>query len=103
MDDGSLTTEELRARFDALMERGEPVEIAPGPKPVGIFHQCFADIQSAHPREPYEYVVSSIYFDPDNDLVGQLIVVEDFDADGPTCVGRVIKQDQGLIEVAIRL
>jgi hypothetical protein len=36
IDDESLSSQEVRARFDALMEQGEPAEIEPGPKPVAI-------------------------------------------------------------------
>lgn len=62
-------------------------------------HQCFADIQSAHPHGEHEMVVGSIYFDPDHDLVGEQVLVEDLE--GLTCLGEVIEQDRALILVAL--
>lgn len=103
IDDPTLSPAELRARFDELMANGESVEVASGPKPVGIYHQCSADIQSAHAYKNFDHVVASIDYPQGVDLVGELIVVQDLEPDGPTCVGRVIEQDQTLIMVAVRL
>ena len=63
--------------------------------------QCFADLQSAQPYGDHEYVVSSVYFDPDRQLVGQPILVEDLE--GYVCDGVIIEQDGALIEVALDL
>jgi len=68
---------------------------------MGDQDQCFADIQSAHPHGDYDYVVGSIYFDPDRDLVGESIDVVDLE--GLRCLGTVIEQNQALILVSLNM